>query len=60
MVGDSLTDVDTAIAADVPVIVVAFGYSAIPPAELGANRVIAHFDELWDAVAGLRAPIGSP
>jgi phosphoglycolate phosphatase len=60
MVGDSLTDVDTAIAADVPVIVVAFGYSAIPPAELGANRVIAHFDELWDAVAGLRTQAASP
>jgi len=60
MVGDSLTDVDTAIAARVPVIAVAFGYSAIPVAELGASRVIAHFDELWDAVAELPAPAGLP
>jgi phosphoglycolate phosphatase len=60
MVGDSLTDVDTAVAAQVPVIAVAFGYSAIPVAELGAARVIDHFDELWDAVAALPAPIAAP
>ena len=60
MVGDSITDVDTAIAARVPVIAVAFGYSAIPVGELGATRVIDHFDELWDAVAALAAPAGSP
>jgi phosphoglycolate phosphatase len=59
MVGDSVTDIDTAIAANVPVVAVAFGYSAIPVAKLGANRVVNHFDELWDAVAALRAPARS-
>jgi phosphoglycolate phosphatase len=59
MVGDSITDIDTAIAARVPVIAVTFGYSAIPVATLGANRLIDHFDELWDAVAELRAPARS-
>ena len=51
---------DTEIAANVPVVVVAFGYSATPVNELGADRVIGHFDELWDAVAALRTPAGSP
>jgi len=60
MVGDSITDVDTAIAANIPVVAVAFGYSAVPVATLGADRVIAHFDELWDAVAVLRAPVPTP
>ncbi len=60
MVGDSPTDVDTAIAAGVPVIAVTFGYSAVPVAELGATQLIDHFDELWDAVAEVRAPAGSP
>jgi phosphoglycolate phosphatase len=55
MVGDSIVDVDTAKAAGVPVIAVAFGYSAIPVNELGADRVIGHFDELFEAVRGLRA-----
>jgi phosphoglycolate phosphatase len=56
MVGDSITDVDTAIAANVPVVAVSFGYSAIPVENLGATRVVAHFDDLWDVVSGLRAP----
>jgi phosphoglycolate phosphatase len=55
MVGDSIVDVDTAKAAGVPVIAVAFGYSAIPVNELGADRVIAHFDELFETVGEVRA-----
>jgi phosphoglycolate phosphatase len=54
MVGDSLTDVDTAIAADIPVIAVSFGYSAVPVAELSATAIIDDFAELWDAVAQLQ------
>jgi phosphoglycolate phosphatase len=46
MVGDSMTDVATARAATVPVIAVDFGYTEIPPAELGADRLISHFDAL--------------
>src|SRR5262249_58628149 len=60
MVGDTIVDVDTAKAAGVPVIAVDFGYSAIPVGELGADRVIGHFDELFGAVAELRAPHHSP
>ena len=46
MVGDSTTDIRTARAANVPAVAVAYGYADVPPSELGADRVIAHFDEL--------------
>jgi phosphoglycolate phosphatase len=45
-VGDSQTDVATARNAGLPVIVVTFGYTAIPAAELGADAVINSFSEL--------------
>lgn len=54
MVGDTATDVDTAIAAGVPVVAVTFGYSATPVGELGATVLIDHFDQLFDAAANLR------
>ena len=60
MVGDSATDVDTAIAAGVPVVAVAFGYSATPVAELGATVLIEHYDELYDAVAEITRPPSRP
>jgi phosphoglycolate phosphatase len=53
MVGDSITDIKTARAAQVPVIAVDFGYSDAPVAELGPDRVISHFDELAEACAAL-------
>jgi len=53
MVGDSITDVATARAAGVPVIAVDFGYTETPPAELGADRLISHFDALPGAVMEL-------
>src|ERR1044072_5648647 len=53
MVGDSMTDVATAQAARVPVVAVDFGYTEIPPRELGADRLISHFDALNAAVKGL-------
>jgi len=53
MVGDSETDVATARAATVPVIAVDFGYTERPAAELGADRLISHFDALPAAVAAL-------
>lgn len=53
MVGDSEVDVMTARAASVPVIAVAFGYSPIPAAELGADGVIDHFDHLFETAARL-------
>jgi phosphoglycolate phosphatase len=53
MVGDSMTDVATARNAGVPVVVVDFGYTEVPPAEFGADRLISHFDALPAAIAGL-------
>jgi phosphoglycolate phosphatase len=53
MVGDSMTDVATAKAAAVPVIAVDFGYTEIAPAELGADRLISHFDALPGVVMEL-------
>jgi len=56
MVGDSMTDVATARAATIPVVAVDFGYTDTPPAELGADRLISHFDALPDAVMALAPP----
>lgn len=53
MVGDSRTDIDTAKAARVPVVAVDFGYTDVPVSELGPDRVITHFDDLWTAVASI-------
>src|SRR6185436_13474310 len=46
MVGDSETDVKTARAAQVPVILVSFGYTEIPVQDLGGDVIIDHFDAL--------------
>lgn len=53
MVGDSRTDIDTAKAAGVPSVGVPFGYTDVPMTRLGADIVIEHFDELYDAVKKL-------
>lgn len=53
MVGDSEIDIATARAAGIPVIAVEFGYSPVPVADLGADRVINHFDGLYGAVYAL-------
>ena len=53
MVGDSGTDIATARAAGIPVVAVDFGYSETPIAELGADRLISHFDDLAEAVLEL-------
>jgi phosphoglycolate phosphatase len=54
MVGDSATDLATARAVGLPCVLVSFGYTPIPAAALGADRVIDHMGELPDALAGLR------
>jgi len=54
LVGDSETDVKTARAAGVPIVLVSFGYTEIPVRELGADAVIDHFDRLDAAFAALR------
>jgi len=45
-VGDSITDTDTARAAGVPCVALSFGFADRPAGELGADRVIDHWDEL--------------
>ncbi len=56
MVGDSVTDIKTARAAAVPVVAVDFGYTDVPVTELDPDRVISHFDALYDAVYDLASP----
>lgn len=46
MLGDSVTDIDTAKAAGLPVIAVSFGYSDRPVAEYEPTLVIDHFRQL--------------
>lgn len=53
MVGDSETDVGAARNAGIPVIAVDFGYTALTPEELKADKIISHFDELIPALASL-------
>ncbi len=53
MVGDSRTDIETARAANIPVVAVTFGYTPEPIATFSPDRLIDHFDKLWDAVASL-------
>ena len=63
MVGDSIVDVEAARAAAVPVVAVSFGYTRIPPAQLGADALIGSFDELvpaLDRLAGGGRPAASP
>jgi phosphoglycolate phosphatase len=53
MVGDSDIDVAAAHNLGVPAIAVAYGYTDIPAAELGADAVIERFDQLPSAIAAL-------
>lgn len=56
MVGDSIADVSAARGAGVPVVVVSFGYTETPPADLGGDVLIDTFAELPDAARRLLAP----
>jgi len=53
MVGDSETDLNAARNAGAPVVLVDFGYTETPVAELGADRVISRFDQVEQAVRDL-------
>jgi phosphoglycolate phosphatase len=46
MVGDSQTDIDTAVAAGIPVVAVDFGYTERHVREFNPSRIISHYDEL--------------
>ncbi|QXQ08259.1 phosphoglycolate phosphatase [Sphingosinicellaceae bacterium] len=54
-VGDTSVDVAAARDAGVPVIIVAFGFAGAASADLGADVVIQHFDELVDTVRQLKS-----
>jgi phosphoglycolate phosphatase len=56
MVGDSVTDIAAARAANMPVIAVDFGYTDTPVAALKPDRVISAFDDLAAAIDGLVQP----
>ena len=47
MVGDTINDIQTAKAANIPVIAVDFGYSDVPVGDLAPDRVISTFDDLF-------------
>ena len=53
MVGDTVTDHDTARAAGVPLVLVGFGPGGAAVAALAPEAVIAHYDELHDVVRRL-------
>jgi phosphoglycolate phosphatase len=52
-VGDSITDADTARAAEVPFVAVSFGFSDVPATEFGADAVIDQFNDLIPALRRL-------
>ena len=53
MIGDSANDIDLARAAKVPIIAVDFGYTDVPVAKLGPDRIIDGYANLPAAVSGL-------
>jgi phosphoglycolate phosphatase len=57
MIGDSISDARAARGARVPLVLVSFGYTDTPAAELGPDILIDHFDELVGACARL---LGEP
>lgn len=52
-VGDTTFDTGAARAAGLPSVAVSFGFCDLPPAELGADRVIDHYDQLVPALMSL-------
>lgn len=55
LVGDSETDVIAAKAAEMPIVAVSFGYTDIPPAALGADRLVHKFEDVPAAAMELLA-----
>jgi phosphoglycolate phosphatase len=60
MLGDTRTDLDTARAAGVPVVLTRFGFAAEPLESLGADHLIGHYDEALAALERLMPdrPVG--
>lgn len=53
MIGDSATDINAAINAQIPSVAVTFGYSDLPIKDLGATKIINHFSQLPDAIESI-------
>jgi phosphoglycolate phosphatase len=53
MIGDSITDLNTARAAGAPCILMSYGFTPVPASELGADIVLDNFAGLPDAIARL-------
>jgi phosphoglycolate phosphatase len=54
MIGDSITDLNTARAAQAPCILMSYGFTPVPARELGADAVLDEFRELPQALRDLR------
>lgn len=54
MIGDSITDLNTARAAEAPCILFSYGFTPVPAADLGADMVLDDFAELPGALAGFK------
>ena len=59
LVGDAATDAGAARAAGAGLILVSYGYTETPAAELGPDVLIDHFDQLPDACLRLLGPCGA-
>jgi phosphoglycolate phosphatase len=59
MVGDSMTDVNAARNAGVPVVAVDWGYTEVAPAALGADMLVSALAEVPDAAAALLRRAGN-
>lgn len=53
MIGDSITDLNTARAAGAPCVLVSYGFTPVPARELGADMVIDDFAQLPQALRAL-------
>jgi phosphoglycolate phosphatase len=58
MVGDAATDAGAARAAGAALVLVSFGYTETPAAELNPDILIDHFDQLPHACARLLGACG--
>lgn len=54
MIGDSITDLNTARAAGVPCVLVSYGFTPVPAKELGGDAVIDDFAQLPHALRNLK------
>jgi phosphoglycolate phosphatase len=54
MIGDSITDLNTARAAHVPCILMSYGFTPVPASELGADLVLDEFIQLPQALRDLK------